>query len=144
MITQWWYSVFLFPIGNILFGKFVPKNQNCGSWNIEPRLIRICRIRWWFLWFSFVGWKYPFWANLVQKFQIVSSGWNLQPRLLQINKIREWCHFFVLDLFLQVFLKKIIWHFHVKWLISQQFTRIDLKSVAFHVVYKTILQKNSP
>ena len=37
----------------------------------------------------------------------------------------------VLDIMLQVLLKKFIWHFGVTWSISRQFTRRDMKPVAF-------------
>ena len=30
------------------------------GWNLEPRLILICRIRCWFSFYSFSDWKYPF------------------------------------------------------------------------------------
>ena len=42
----------------------------------------------------------------------------------------------VLDVFLQVFSKKPIWYFNVPWLLSQQFTCIDFKPVAFLVYDK--------
>ena len=47
--------------------------------------------------------------------------------------------FSVLDLFLQMLSKKAIWHFDVIWLVSQQFTRRDLKPVAFPVCSKEAL-----
>ena len=47
--------------------------------------------------------------------------------------------FSVLDLFLQVLSKKAIWHFDVTWLISQQFSRRDSKSVAFLVFIYLLL-----
>ena len=42
--------------------------------------------------FSFLvfDWKYPFWANLVQKVKIISWSWNLVARLIRICII-EWC-----------------------------------------------------
>ena len=46
--------------------------------------------------------------------------------------------FSVLDLFLQILFRKLIWHFDVIWLIPQQFTRRDLKPVAFLVLYKNV------
>ena len=35
-------------------------------------------------------WKYPFWANLVQKVKIISWSWNLVARLIRICRI-QWC-----------------------------------------------------
>ena len=43
--------------------------------------------------FSVFDQEYAFWANLVQKIKIVSSGWNLILKLIQIFRI----HFFVFD-----------------------------------------------
>ena len=40
--------------------------------------------------FSDLDWKYPFGANLVQKFKIVSLSWNLVSRLIWICRI-QWC-----------------------------------------------------
>ena len=42
--------------------------------------------------FSFLvfDWKYPFWANLVQKVKIISWSWNSVPRLILICRI-QWC-----------------------------------------------------
>ena len=37
--------------------------------------------------FSALDWKYPFWANLVQKIKIVSLSWNLVPKLIRIWRI---------------------------------------------------------
>ena len=39
-------------------------------------------------------WKYPFWANLVEKFEIVTLCWNLVARLIRTCKIQWWCSFF--------------------------------------------------
>ena len=44
--------------------------------------------------FSDLDWKYPFWANLVQKIKIVSSSWNLVPGLTQMCRIQWWCPIF--------------------------------------------------
>ena len=32
-------------------GNLLEKNQNCWGWNLEPRINRICTIRWWFSFF---------------------------------------------------------------------------------------------
>ena len=47
--------------------------------------------------FSYLDWKYPFYANLVQKVKIVSLSWNLVARLIQIYRIQWWCSLFVLN-----------------------------------------------
>ena len=77
---------------------------------------------------------------MVQKFEIFILSWNLMPGLLRICKIWWWyLLFFVLDLFCK-FYQEIYWHFDVAWLISQQFTRRDLKPVAFLVLpYKAVV-----
>ena len=36
--------------------------------------------------FSVLDQKYPFWANLVQKYKIVCLSWNLVPRLIRTSK----------------------------------------------------------
>ena len=41
--------------------------------------------------------------------------------------------FSILDYFFASFVQKSIWHFDVTWLISQQFSRRDLKPVTFLV-----------
>ena len=48
--------------------------------------------------FTVLDWKYPFWANWVQKVKIISSSWNFVPTLLRICKIQRRCSlFFVLN-----------------------------------------------
>ena len=56
-------------------GKFGPKNQNCQfklkfgtktNLNMQNLVVLFT--------FSVFDWKYPFWANLVQKIKIVSLG----------------------------------------------------------------------
>ena len=39
-------------------------------------------------------WKYPFWANLVQKIKIVTLSWKLASSLIRICRIQWWCSFF--------------------------------------------------
>ena len=72
-------------------GKFGSKNQNCqlklkfGTYtnsNMQNSMVM-------FIYFVF-DWKYPFWANLVQKIKIISWSWNLVPGLIQICRI-QWC-----------------------------------------------------
>ena len=101
-------------------GKYFPKNQNCWGWTLEPRL---CRIRWCFSLFYFLDQKYHFWDNLVQKIKIVSFTWNWIS--IRICKTRWWYSLFF------KYCPKSISHFVVTWLICPQFTRWDLKSVAF-------------
>ena len=113
----------------------------CWSWNLEPRLIRICRIRLGFSIFPFLDRKYYFSINyfgpkipnfdFVMKFGtlIISNMWNSMVMFT----------FSVLDLFFANFIQKICWHFDVTWLIPQRFTRRDLKPVAFLVLpYKVV------
>ena len=50
--------------------KFVQKKQNCLlKLKLEPRLIRIWKIRWWFSFFSLLDWKYPVWFIFFEKNQ---------------------------------------------------------------------------
>ena len=120
-LTQWWCSLFLFLNGNILFMVNLLQKIKivCWSWNLETRLIRICRIRWWFSFYCLIDWKYLFWVNFVQKFKIFSLSWNWVPRLFRICKIRWWCSLSCFRPFSQVLSKKYIWHYDVTWLISQ-------------------------
>ena len=114
--------------------------------------------------FSVFDRKYPFWANLVQKFKIVCLKWNLTPRPSRICQIQRWYSPFyfrreILFLgnfdqkfdrfrpeihFLENLLPKfkidcLNWKatFDVTWLISQQFTRRDFNPVAFLVLIKS-------
>ena len=73
--------------------------------------------------FSFFDWKYPFWANLVQKVKLISWSWNLVPRLIRICRI-QWGYSLFLFLsgnilFGQIWFKKSklwveaeIWYLH--------------------------------
>ena len=54
--------MFIFPVFDRKYFR-----PNLEPSNLEPRLIRICRIQCWF-WFC-LDRKYPFWDNLVQKFK---------------------------------------------------------------------------
>ena len=77
-------------------GKFVSKNQYLLlRLKFKPRIIRILRIWWWLLFFSFVNQKYLFLVNLIQKFKIVSLNWNLVPRLFWICIIWWFCSLFL-------------------------------------------------
>ena len=107
-IIQWLCSFFLFSTGCSLFGGiFLQKTKIfCWSWNLEPRLwILILND---FHIFYFFNSKYPFWVNHVHKFKIVSSEiWYLD--------YFEYAKFDV-------------------WLIPREFTRRDMKPVAFLIV----------
>ena len=69
---------------------------NSLSWNMVPTLIRIRRIQWRCSLYAefnhavhfFFDWKYPFWANLVQKIKIISLSLNLVPTLIRICRIQ--------------------------------------------------------
>ena len=92
--------------------NLVPKLKIVSlSWNLELRLIRMCRIRWWFSFYSFLDWKYLFKVNLVQKSKIASLSWHLVLRLFRICKIWWWYFFSILDLFLHSLSKKSVWNF---------------------------------
>ena len=65
------------------------------SWNLVPRLIRICRTQQWRYFFSVLDWKRPFWTNLVKKIKIVSLNWNLVPRITRICRIQWHCSLFL-------------------------------------------------
>ena len=54
---------------------------------MESILIQICRIRWWFWFFSFLDCKDPFGDNLVQKVKSVKLNWNLISRLFRLLRI---------------------------------------------------------
>ena len=40
-------------------------------------------------------WKYPFWANLVQKIKILILSWNLVATLIRTCRIQWWCSLFL-------------------------------------------------
>ena len=54
------------------FGNLFEKTKIVNwDWNLEPRLNRICRIRWWYSFFSFLDPKCLFWVNLVKKIKFL-------------------------------------------------------------------------
>ena len=57
------------------------------SWNLVPRLIRICRIQWWCSLFLFLTGNTLFGQIFGQ---IVSLRWNLVASLIRICRI-QWC-----------------------------------------------------
>ena len=83
------FLFFFFCFFFLLRNLFQKIKSLCLSWNLEPRLIQICRIRWRFsFFFSFLRLEIGNWVqNVVQKFKIVSLTWNLVPRLFQICKV---------------------------------------------------------
>ena len=108
---QWWCSFFCFWLEMPFLGKFGPKNQNChfklkfGTYtnsNMQNSIVMFT--------FSVFDWKYPFWANLVQKVKIISWSWNLVPTLIRTCRIQWWCSFFLFlignTLFGQIWSKK--------------------------------------
>ena len=87
---------FFFSSGNTLFGQiWSKKNQNChfklkfGTYtnsNMQNSMVMFI--------LSVFDWKYPFWANLVQKVKIISWSWNLVARLIRICRIQQCCSVF--------------------------------------------------
>ena len=80
-----WCSLFLLLTKYIypFFDKFSPRNQNCqiklkfgtkANSNMQNSKVVYT--------LSVFDWKYPLWANLIQKIKIVSLSWNLVPRLI--------------------------------------------------------------
>ena len=85
--------------------------------------------------FLFLDWIYSCWVNFAKKFKIGSLSWNLIPGLFWICKSWWWCS---LVLFLFFFWKfdqngDTCYVLRVTWLFSRQFTRGDVKLVAFLV-----------
>ena len=58
---------------------------------------------------SVYGKKYTFWANLVQKYKIVSLRWNLLPKLIQICWIQWWCILLPFGTLKYLFLANLAW-----------------------------------
>ena len=115
---QWWYLLLLFYMicryakfnkqnsmvvftvliytGNTLFGQICSQNSEF-QFKLKPGTKTNSSIQnsMVVLTFSVSEWKYPFWANLVQKIKIISWCWNLVPWLIQICRIQWWCCFFL-------------------------------------------------
>ena len=65
--------------------NLVPKFEIVSlSWNLAPRLIRIWRTQWRYLFFFVFDWKYFSWGCFFQKSKIAYWSWNLEPRLIRI------------------------------------------------------------
>ena len=63
------------------------------SWNLVPRLIRICRIQWCCS-LSLVWTQNTLFRQLCsKKSKFVSLSWNLVPWLIRICRIQWWCFF---------------------------------------------------
>ena len=110
------FTFFCFRQDIPFLDKFGPKNQNCLSWNLVPRLIGICTIQWSFPFFCFclvipvfgsmvqsstVVFTFSvfqstrnmlFGKKLVQKIKTVSLRGNLVPKLVQICR-SQWSLF---------------------------------------------------
>ena len=93
------------------FGKFGPKKQNCQfKLKFGTETNSIMQNAMVMINFSIFDWKCSFWANLVQKFKIVSLSWNMIPRVIRICKI-QWRYSLFLfktgnTLFWQIWSKK--------------------------------------
>ena len=48
--------------------------------------------------FYVLDWKYLFWANLVQKINMVSLSWDLVPILIRICRIQWQCSLFLFEI----------------------------------------------
>ena len=92
---QWCCSSFSFSTEIPFLRKFGPENENYQSklkfvtWtnlNMQKSVML-------FSFFDF-GWKFNFWANLVQKVKIFSLRWNLIPRLIRISRNQWRCSLF--------------------------------------------------
>ena len=87
---QWCCSLVLFLSGNTLFGQIWSKKSKSSLYakvtytNSSMQNSMVMFI------LSVFDWKYPFWANLVQKVKIISLSWNLVPRVIRICKIQWW------------------------------------------------------
>ena len=130
-------EMFFFSVFNpkyLFWGHICSKKIKIVCWGstLESILIRICRIRWRFSFLSFLDQKYR-WVDLNQKLKIFSLSSNVLTSMLDV-------HFFCYRPFFASFFSNIsMWHFDVTWLISQQFTRRDLKPVASLVVMFILL-----
>ena len=91
-------NFFCFSVEILFLGKFGPKNQNYqfklkfGTYtnsNMHNSVVIFT--------FSVFDWKYPFWANLVQKVKTVSLSWNFVPTLIRISRIQYCCSLSVFD-----------------------------------------------
>ena len=62
----------------------------CSKWNLIQRLIWICKIQWWCLFYVLHWKKQPVLGNLVQKIKIVTLSWKLVLRLIRTGRIQWW------------------------------------------------------
>ena len=71
------------------FSVFDHKCLSWAKWNLIQRLIPICKIQWWCLFYLFLTENsYSFWANLIQKIETINLSWKLVHRVIQIWRIR--------------------------------------------------------
>ena len=91
-------DIFLFGTGNTLFlGKLVQKIKIVSlSWNVVPRLILICQIKWWVHCFYFRS-KTLFWGKFGLKNQNCQFKLKLYLllSLIQVCRIQCWCSLFL-------------------------------------------------
>ena len=103
--------IFLFLIGNPLFWQIWSKKSKLSveaetsNWtnsNMQNSMMLLS--------FLVFEWKYPIWANLVQKIKIAISSWNLVPTLIRTCGIQWWYSFLLFlignTLFGQIWSKK--------------------------------------
>ena len=112
------FLLFYFWAEEFLFAEnFFQKIKHvCWSLKLKPRLIWICRFRWWFSIFPFLDRIYYFFINLFSPkiqnfhFQLKFGTWTISNLSISIVTFT----FFILSLF------KICQHFDVTWLIFQR------------------------
>ena len=101
--------IFIFYIPEISFfgaNLFHKIKIVCLGWILETRLIRICRIRWWFSsFFSILHWKFPFGLIWSESSKFSAETWYLG--YFEYIKSNSDVPFFILDLSLKVFSNKI-------------------------------------
>ena len=101
------------------------------SWNLLPRLIRMCRIQWDVQFLCFQP-EVFFWANSVQKIKIISLSWNFVFGLIWIWRIQWWCSFFCFPLFWEVLNKKIYFRFWCYLINLPAIYAQRLEAILFH------------
>ena len=91
MQNSMWCLLFLFLIGNSLFGQIWSRKSKLLSlsWNLVPKLIRICRIQWWCSLFCFWS-EMPFLGKCGPKCLNCHLRLNLLASLVRICRIIWW------------------------------------------------------
>ena len=113
--THWCYSLFCFWVEIPFLDKFGPKSQNShfklkfGTYtnsNMQNSMAMFI--------FLVFEWKYPFWANLVQKVKIISWSWNLVARhnsmMLFSFLVFEWKYPFWANLVQKIKILTLSWN----------------------------------